>query len=180
MRRRRCVRGASIGRNHFATTAPGATVPRTLIRRVPSWAVLGGALILLAAAGCGGGGGGGGGDSGDLAQEAAEIDAILDRIEALGESTTTQQAFSQELQQISAEVQTAVEEVHDADAPEELEAERDKLANRLLSLRTQLSRAKGLADGGDLEAAQAAIGSFLSIGEIRETIENIQAAPSER
>jgi soluble cytochrome b562 len=135
--------------------------------------VLGCALILLAAAGCGGGGG-------DLAQEAEEVGLILDRIEALGESTTTQQAFSQELQQISAEVQTAVEEVSDADAPEELEAEKAKLANRLLALRTQLSRAKGLADGGDLEAAQAAVGSFLSIGDIRTTIENIQAAPAER
>jgi soluble cytochrome b562 len=151
-----------------------------LIRRVPSWAVLGGALILLAAAGCGGGGGGGGGDGGDLAQEAAEVGVLLDRLEALGEGTTTQQAFSQELAQISTEVQAAVEQVSDADAPEELESERDKLANRLLSLRTQISRAKGLADGGDVEAAQAAIGSFLSITELRSTIEKIEAAPAER
>jgi hypothetical protein len=139
--------------------------------------VLGGALILLAAAGCGGGGDGGGGGGGDLAQEAEQVGVILDRIEALGESTTTQQAFITELQQISTEVQTAVEEVSDADAPEELESEKAKLANRLLALRTQLSRAKGLAQGGDLEAAQAAVGSFLSIGEIRTTIENIQSAP---
>jgi soluble cytochrome b562 len=142
--------------------------------------VLGGALILLAAAGCGGGGDGGGGGGGDLAQEAQEVGLILDRIEALGESTTTQQAFTTDLQQISTEVQTAVEEVSDADAPEELESEKAKLANRLLALRTQLSRAKGLADGGDLEAAQAAVGSFLSIGDIRTTIENIQSAPTER
>ena len=142
--------------------------------------VLGGALILLAAAGCGGGGDGGGGDGGDLAQEAEEVGLILDRIEALGESTTTQQAFITELQQISTEVQTAVEEVSDADAPEELESEKAKLANRLLALRTQLSRAKGLAEGGDLEAAQAAVASFLSIGDIRSTIENIQDAPAER
>jgi soluble cytochrome b562 len=142
--------------------------------------VLGGALILLAA-GCGGGGGGGGGDeSGDLAQEAAEVALLLDRIEALGESTTTQQAFTTELQQISTEVQTAIEEVSDADAPEELESEKAKLANRLLALRTQLSRASGLALGGDLEAAQAAVGSFLSIGELRTTIENIESAPAER
>jgi soluble cytochrome b562 len=142
--------------------------------------VLGGALILLAA-GCGGGGGGGGGDEGgDLAQEAAEVALLLDRIEALGESTTTQQAFTTELQQISTEVQTAIEEVSDADAPEELESEKAKLANRLLALRTQLSRASGLALGGDLEAAQAAVGSFLSIGELRTTIENIESAPAER
>jgi hypothetical protein len=142
--------------------------------------VLGGALILLATAGCGGGGGGGGGDGGDLAQEAAEVGVLLDRLEALGEGTTTQQAFSQELAQISGEVQTAVEQVSDADAPEELESERDKLANRLLSLRTQISRARGLAEGGDVEAAQAAIGSFLSIAELRSTIEKIEAAPAER
>jgi hypothetical protein len=141
--------------------------------------VLGGALILLVAAGCGGGGGGGGGDGGDLAQEAEEVGLILDRIEALGESTTTQQAFTAELDQISTEVQAAIEEVSDADAPEELESEKSKLSNRLLSLRTQLSRAKGLATGGDLEAAQAAVGSFLSIGEIRDTIENIESAPAE-
>jgi soluble cytochrome b562 len=132
---------------------------------------------LVVAAGCGGGGGGGGGgDGGDLAQEAEEVGLILDRIEALGESTTTQQAFTQEIQQISTAVQTAVEDVSDADAPDELESERDKLSNRLLSLRTQLSRARGLAAGGDLEAAQAAVGSFLSIGEIRSTIENIESA----
>ena len=60
--------------------------------------VLGGALILLAATGCGGGGGGGGGgDGGDLAQEATEVGLILDRIEELGESTTTEQAFITEL-----------------------------------------------------------------------------------
>ena len=137
---------------------------------------LGGAVILLAAAGCGGGGGGGGGGgSGDLATEAQEVGAILDRIEALGESTTTEQAFTTELDQISTEVQAAIEQVSDADAPEELEAEKAKLSNRLLSLRTQLSRAKGLAAGGDLEAAQASVASFLSIGEIRSTIENIES-----
>jgi len=138
--------------------------------------VLGGAVILLVAAGCGGGGGGGGGGgSGDLATEAQEVGAILDRIEALGESTTTEQAFTTELDQISTEVQAAIEEVSDADAPEELEAEKAKLSNRLLALRTQLSRAKGLASGGDLEAAQAAVASFLSIGDIRSTIENIES-----
>jgi soluble cytochrome b562 len=142
--------------------------------------VLGGALVSLVAAGCGGGGGGGGGgDGGDLAQEAEEVGLILDRIEALGESTTTEQAFTTELDQISTEVQAAIEEVSDADAPEELEAEKAKLSNRLLSLRTQLSRAKGLATGGNLEAAQASVASFLSIGDIRSTIENIESAPAD-
>jgi hypothetical protein len=135
--------------------------------------------VILLAAGCGGGGGGGGGGSGDLATEAQEVGAILDRIEALGEGTTTEQAFTTEINQSSTEVQTAIEEISDADAPDELESEKAKLSNRLLSLRTQLSRAKGIAAGGDVEAAQAAIGSFLSIGEIRETIENIESAPAE-
>jgi hypothetical protein len=72
-------------------------------------------------------------------------------------------------------VQVAIEEVGDADAPEELETERDKLANRLRSLRTQLGRLGGIAASGDLEAAQAAIERLLSVGEIRQTIENIQA-----
>jgi hypothetical protein len=136
-------------------------------------------VVILLAAGCGGGGGGGGGGSGDLATEAQEVGAILDRIEALGEGTTTEQAFTTEINQISTEVQAAIEEISDADAPDELESEKAKLSNRLLSLRTQLSRAKGIAAGGDVEAAQAAIGSFLSIGEIRETIENIESAPAE-
>jgi hypothetical protein len=115
-----------------------------------------------------------------LASEAQEVGALLDRIEALGESTTTEQAFTTELDQISTEVQTAIEEVSDADAPEELEAEKAKLSNRLLALRTQLSRAKGLASGGDLEAAQAAVASFLSIGDIRSTIENIESGSTGR
>ncbi|HXV56557.1 MAG TPA: hypothetical protein VD704_01695 [Gaiellaceae bacterium] len=143
--------------------------------------VLGGALALILAAGCGGGGGGGGG-GGDLQAEAAEVAALADRIEALGAEATTAPALSQELQTIRAEVQTAIEDVQGADAPEELEVERDKLASRLRALRTQLGRVQGLAAAGDLEGAQAAVTSLLSIAQIRETLENIEAgaSPGER
>jgi soluble cytochrome b562 len=138
-------------------------------------AVLTGFLV-LAAAGCGGGdGGGGGGEGGDIQQEATEVGALLDQIEALPTTATTEQAFTQELNRIRDEVQTAIEEVGDADAPEELEAERDRLANRLRSLRTQLGRLQGIAESGDLDAAQAAIERLLAVGEIRRTIEIIQA-----
>jgi soluble cytochrome b562 len=138
-------------------------------------AVLTGFLVLTAA-GCGGGdGGGGGGEGGDIQQEATEVGALLDRIEALPTTATTEQAFTQELNRIRDEVQTAIEEVGDADAPEELEAERDRLANRLRSLRTQLGRLQGIAESGDLDAAQAAIERLLAVGEIRRTIEIIQA-----
>jgi hypothetical protein len=137
-------------------------------------AVLAG-LLALAAAACGGGDGGGGGEGGDIQAEAADVGALLDRIEGLPTTATTEQAFSQELNQIRNQVQVAIEEVGDADAPEELEDERDKLANRLRSLRTQLGRLQGIADSGDLDAAQAAIERLLAVGELRRTIENIQA-----
>jgi hypothetical protein len=110
------------------------------------------------------------------------VAALADRIEALGTEATTAPALSQELQAIRAEVQTAIEDVQSADAPDELAVERDKLASRLRALRTQLGRVQGLAAAGDLESAQAAIARLLSIAQIRETIENIEAgaAPGER
>jgi hypothetical protein len=136
------------------------------------------ALLAVALGGCGGGGGGGGGGAGDLQAEATEVDRLLTRIEGLPESATTQQQFSQELRRIRDEVQVAVEEVQAADAPEELASDRDKLANRLRSLRTSLGRVQGLVDGGNLEGAQAAIPRLLLIGEIRTSIENIRAGAS--
>jgi uncharacterized coiled-coil DUF342 family protein len=142
--------------------------------RAHDLAVLAGFLVLVGA-GCGGGDGGGGGEGGDIQQEAAEVGALLDRIEGLPTSATTEQAFVQQLSRIRDEVQIAIEEVADAEAPDELENERDKLANRLRSLRTQLGRLQGIAESGDLEAAQAAIERLLSIGQIRQTIENIQS-----
>jgi len=139
-------------------------------------AVLAGFLALAATA-CGGGdgGGGGGGEGGDIQQEATEVGALLDRIEGLPTSATTEQEFVRQLNAIRTEVQAAIEEVADADAPEELEAERDRLSNRLRSLRTQLGRLQGIAESGDLEAAQAAIERLLAVGEIRRTIEIIQS-----
>jgi ABC-type phosphate transport system auxiliary subunit len=142
--------------------------------RVDHLAVLAGFLVLLGA-GCGGGDGGGGGNGGDIQQEAAEVGALLDRIENLPETATTEQAFTQQLEQIRNQVQTAIEDVADADAPEEVEQDRDQLANRLRSLRTQLTRLQSIAESGDLEAAAAAIERLLSVAEIRTTIERIEA-----
>lgn len=135
--------------------------------------VLGGALALILAAGCGGGGGGGGG--GDIQAEAAEVADLVDRLEALGTTATSAPQLSQDVRAIRTQVQTAIEDVQGADAPDELEVERDKLASRLRSLRTGVGRVQGLADAGDLEGAQAAIGRLLAIGQIRATIENIEA-----
>lgn len=148
-----------------------AHVPRP---RVHHLAVLAGSLVLVAS-GCGGGNGGGGGGGGDIQQEAADVAALLDRIEALPTSATTEQDFALQLQQIRDEVQAAIQDVADAEAPEELDAERDRLSNRLHSLRTQLRRLQGIVDSGDLDAAQAAIERLLSVAEIRISIERIQA-----
>ena len=136
------------------------------------------AVVVTALAACGGGSGGGGSGTGDLEAEAAQVSALLDRIEALPTTATTDQAFMQQLGQIRAQVQTEIENVADADAPDELESERDKLSNRLRSLRTQLGRVQGLAAGGDVESAKTAMGQLLSVGEIRDTIENIQGSSS--
>lgn len=136
--------------------------------------VLGGALALILAAGCGGGGGGGGG-GGDLQAEAAQTGDLVDRIEALGTSATTAPELAQELRTLRNQVQTAIEDVQGADAPDELEVDRDKLASRLRALRTGVGRVQGLADAGDLEAAQAALGRMLAIGQIRATIEDIES-----
>jgi hypothetical protein len=136
------------------------------------------ALLAVSLGGCGGGGGGGSNGAGDLQAEATEVDRLLTRLEGLPESATTQQQFSRELRQIRDQVQVAVEEVQAADAPDELASDRDKLANRLRSLRTSLGRVQGLVDGGDLEAAQTAIPRLLLIAEIRSTIENIREGAS--
>ncbi|MGH3036286.1 MAG: hypothetical protein ACRDMU_03810 [Gaiellaceae bacterium] len=146
--------------------------------RVHHLAVLAGFLVLAGTA-CGGGDGGGGGEGGDIQQEAADLSALLDRLEELPTTATTEQAFAQELNQIRNQVQTAIEEVGDAEAPEELEEQRDKLANQLRSLRTQLGRLQGIADSGDLEAAQAAVERLLSVGLLRQTIETIQSSAPE-
>lgn len=145
------------------------------MRRATLLALVSVAVAALAA--CGGSGGGGGG-GGDLQQEAAQVSALLDRIEALPTTATTDQEFTQQLAQIRAQVQVEVEDVADADAPEDLESERDKLSNRLRSLRTSLGRVEGLAAGGDVESAKTAMGQLLSVAEIRDTIETIEGSSS--
>jgi hypothetical protein len=147
------------------------------MRRATLLALVSVAVTALAA--CGGGSGGGGGSgSGDLQTEAAQVGALLDQVEALPTTATTDQQFMQQLGQLRAQVQTEIENVADADAPDELESERDKLSNRLRSLRTQLGRVQGLAAGGDVESAKTAMSQLLSVGEIRDTIENIEGSSS--
>jgi hypothetical protein len=134
------------------------------------------ALALVAlATGCGGGGGGGGGGAGDLAAEANDVQQLLDQLKALPTTASTPEEFSQQLSQIRTQLQTEIQEIPEADAPDELATERDKLANRLRSLRTNLNRIQGQLDAGDLESAQAAVPLLLVIAQIEETIENIRA-----
>ena len=155
------------------------TVRRTLLtRRTRLGAVLAGALVLLLAAGCGGGGGGGdgGGDATDLQAQAEQVGALLDQIEALPTSATTAEDFSAQLAPLRDQIQTHIEQIEQTDAPDELSSQKDQLSNRLLSLRTQLSRVQGLLAAGDLESAQTATEQLLSIQELRQTIAVIAAA----
>jgi peptidoglycan hydrolase CwlO-like protein len=136
-------------------------------------------LVVLVASGTaacgGGGGGGGGGGSGDLVQEATKIEQLINRLKALPETATTDQQFIQQLSQIRDQVQTSIESVNDAEAPDELGPARDRLASRLQGLRTQLGRVAGLANG-DVEAAKRAIGSILSITQVEDAIQQIRDA----
>ena len=155
------------------------TVRRTLLtRRTRLGAVLAGALVLLLAAGCGGGGGGGGdggGDATDLQAQAEQVGALLDQIEALPASATTAEDFSAQLAPLRDQIQTHIEQIEGTDAPDELSSQKDQLSNRLLSLRTQLSRVQGLLLQGDLEAAKTATGQLLSVQELRRAIAAIEA-----
>jgi soluble cytochrome b562 len=132
--------------------------------------------IVLGAAACGGGGGDGGGGGGDIVQEAAQVEQLINRLKALPDTATSDQQFMQQLDQIRTQVQQAVEDVNDADASDETESAKNKLASRLQSLRTQLGRVAGIAAGGDVEAAKRAIGSLLSVGEIEDAIQQIRDA----
>lgn len=109
-------------------------------------------------------------------QEAADAEQLIADIEALPTTATTQQEFSQQLSQIRARVQEAIQEVADADAPDEAASAKEKLASRLRGLRTQLGRIQGLVDGGDLEGAQTGLPRLLAIVEIKDAIEQIRAA----
>lgn len=156
----------------------GVTVPRKLLtRRTRIGAVLAGALVLLLATACGGGdggGGGGGGSSSDLEAQAQQIADLLDQIEALPTTATSAQDFSAKLAPIRDQVQTLQEQVEQTDAPEELSSQRDQLANRLRSLRTQLGRVEGLLANDDLENAKTATEELITVQQLRATIAAIE------
>jgi soluble cytochrome b562 len=158
----------------------GFTVRRKLLTRAGLGAVLAGALLaLLLAAGCGGGGGGGdggGGDAADLEAMAEQIGALLDQIEALPTTATSAQDFSAKLAPIREQIQTLQEQAEQTEAPENLSSQRDQLANRLRTLRTQLGRVEGLLANGDLENAKTATEQLISVQQLRATIAAIEAA----
>jgi vacuolar-type H+-ATPase subunit I/STV1 len=131
-------------------------------------------LVAFVPAACGGGDGGGGG-SGDLLQEANKVEQMINRLKALPETATTDQAFMQQLSQIRAQVQSFIEAVNDAEASDETQSAKSKLASRLQGLRTQLGRVAGLANE-DVEAAKRAIGSILSISQVEDAIQQVRDA----
>jgi soluble cytochrome b562 len=136
-------------------------------------------LALLVAAGCGqgsSGGGDGGGDSTDLEAVAAQVSGLLDQIEALPTTATSAQEFSTQLAPLREQVQTLQEQVEQTQAPENLSSQRDQLANRLRSLRTQLGRIDGLLANGDLETATTATEQLISLQQLRATITAIENA----
>lgn len=104
------------------------------------------------------------------------MEQLIAELEALPTTATTQQQFSQQLSQIRARVQQAIEDVSEAEAPDEVAAAKEKLASRLRGLRTQLGRIQGLVDGGDLEGAQTGLPRLLAIVEIKDAIEQIREA----
>ena len=140
--------------------------------------MLAGGLVLLLAAACGGGdgGGGGGGGSGDLQAQAQQVGALLDQIEALPTSSATVDDFAAQLDPLRDQIQAQIEQIEQTDAPDELSSQKDQLANRLRSLRTQLGRVSGLLTQGDLEAAQTATEQLLAAQQLRLTIAAIEGA----
>jgi vacuolar-type H+-ATPase subunit I/STV1 len=159
-------------------SAQGVTVRRTLPTRTRIGAAVASVLVLLVASACGGGGGGGGGggDAADLAAQAATVGQLLDQIEALPTSATTAKEYSTQLATIRDQIETTMEAVQSADAPDELKTHQNQLANTLRSLRTQLNRVQSLADAGDLDTAIIATQQLLSVGKLRATIATIEQA----
>jgi hypothetical protein len=156
-----------------------ATVRRTLAtRRTRLGAILAGAFVLLSAAACGGGGGGGDDSAGaaDLAAQAQQVGVLLDQIEALPTSATTTAAFQAELDPLRDQIQTLMDQINDTSVPSELESQKDQLANRLRSLRTQLGRVDGLLLADNLDGAKTATEQLLSLQQLRITIAAIEEA----
>jgi hypothetical protein len=129
------------------------------------------------AGGCGSGSGGGGGgdDTGDLAADAASVEALLDQIEALPTSATTAEEFSAQLAPLREQIQGLIEQVAQASAPEELNSEKLQLGGELRGLRTQLGRVQALLANDDLEGAKTVTEQLLSINQLRQTIASIEA-----
>jgi hypothetical protein len=62
--------------------------------------------------------------------------------------------------------------------PDELKAERDKLASRLPELRTSLGSALGAAAAGDLESAVNRATNKTTFDDIQEAVNQVLAATS--
>jgi hypothetical protein len=160
-------------------SADPATVRRTLAkRRTRLGAALAGALVLLLGAACGGGSGGGDDSAGaaDLAAQAQQVGALLDQIEALPTSATTTADFKAKLGPLRDQIQTQMDQINQTSVPDELNSQKEQLANRLRSLRTQLGRVDGLLLADNLDGAKTATEQLLSIQQIRITIDAIEEA----
>ena len=103
------------------------------------------------------------------------IDRTRGRQQALSTSATTAQEFSAQLGPLRDQIQTLIEQVSQADAPEELGSENEQLASGLRGLRTQLGRVEGLLASNDLEGAKTATEQLLSIQQMRQVIARIEA-----
>jgi soluble cytochrome b562 len=137
-----------------------------------------GGLVLLLGAACGGGGGGGDDSAGtaDLAAQAEQVGALLDQVEALPTSATTTADFQTKLGPLRDQIQTLMDQINETSVPDELNSQKDQLANRLRSLRTQLGRVDGLLLQDNLDGAKTATEQLLSIQQLRITIAAIEEA----
>ena len=103
------------------------------------------------------------------------IDPTRGRQQALSTSATTAQEFSAQLGPLRDQVQTLIEQVGQADAPEELGSEKEQLRLRARRASDQLGRVEGLLASDDLEGAKTATEQLLSIQQMRQVIARIEA-----
>jgi hypothetical protein len=69
-----------------------------------------------------------------------------------------------------------MDQINQTSVPDELNSQKEQLANRLRSLRTQLGRVDGLLLADNLDGAKTATEQLLSIQQIRITIDAIEEA----